>query len=241
MSRRHSKISTEDIAREIRVELRGILRRYFELREPLRHFVRDPLIPLGGTCHYLMIGRGTPCRSHNPLKGSIKCVSVPDERIQHEVLEFAGTVWHLKDRLQRFARATKQAIDLEAHAKGKTDLLVCADLINAKKHSGSDNRSGFSPRLGNVEFDTSQSGVIELRYDGARKLSQIAVTIDMPIPYRVDIEGRDGIAVEEDAVRLIYRAFRVWLPLICDLGILNGDDPESIALRHDLHLPDAAS
>ena len=221
--------SVDRIATEIRQELRGIIRKYSELREPLRRFERDVMKSLGDTCWYLVTGRQA-IRQIDGLKMRVGSVCFPDESIQDEVIHFAQAVWQLKDRLRQYKRATQVELDPESFARQHTNLMVCADLANYKKHGGHENRSGLNPQLGLVEFDTSQSGLVEFCYEGAMKRGQLAVTERKPIPYRVDIIINDGPVVLGDAVRVIYDAFRSWLPLLQQLGVLKGDNPESKAL-----------
>ena len=162
--------------------------------------------------------------------GGLKTYTAPDERIYDRVLEFAKAVWHLKDRLHQYAKATNQHADVDHVAKQSNDLLVCADLANKKKHGRNENRSQLDPHLGLVSFDTSNNGAIEMYYDGAMKDKELIVAKPVPIPYSVDVLDQDD-SVIGDARIIINRGFSAWLPLIRQLNVLSADDPETKALR----------
>ena len=179
---------------------------------------------------------------HIPIQGlkvgSLKVLKLPDERIQDCVLEFGKSVWHLKDWLHQFAKATNQGVDLEAIANQSTDLLITADLANKKKHGRNENRSKLNPTLDLVKFETSNSGPIEFYYNGAMKDKELVVTNPVPIPFSVDILIHDSNAILGDALKIINNALFDWLPVIQQLGILSADDSETRTLRSIL-LPDA--
>jgi hypothetical protein len=164
-----------------------------------------------------------------------RTTALPDERIQDDVLSLAQSVWHLKDRLRRWAKAQNIQIDIEKLASQNVNLMVCADLANMKKHGGTGKWSRLSPYISEVHFDTSKSGLLELYYDGTAKEKQLHVTNPNPIAYRVKImtkpEDKDEEkVVAEDAVAYIWEAFEYWLPIIKDLGVLKPDNAESGAL-----------
>jgi hypothetical protein len=165
-------------------------------------------------------------------------LGLPDETIHDRVLEFAKTVWHLKDRLTQLADAIRQSIDLDAIAKQSTNLLVSADLANMKKHGRCENRSTLNPQLGPVKFDVSKSGPLELFYDGAMKCKELVVTHPVPIPFAVDVLVHDGASALGDARDIIKLAFLDWLPIIQQLGVLSANEPEAAALHSILLAPD---
>lgn len=229
-----SKGETENIAAEIRRELRSILRLWNDLRAPLQKF--EPLNPLlAERPRFYVAFDLRPRRRITGLKlGGLPNLSLPDERIQGAVWEFAEGVWHLKDRLHQWVKATGNNTDVEAFVKTSQRLLICADLANMKKHGRSENRSKLDPQLGNVIFDTSKSGPIEFFYSGAGKDKELLVTNPVPIPFSVELLIHDGTASLGDAVEIIHQAFTDWLPLIQKLGILSGDDNETKLLREQL-------
>ena len=154
----------------------------------------------------------------------------PVETITDRVALLAASVWHLKDRLKKYAKVTKRHSDIEVWANGDRHLQICGDIGNQKKHGGNDNVSGLDPRVvAEVVFDTSRSGLLEFYYDGATNQRELLVSDAMPIPYRVDIADGMG-AVIGDAATVIRAGFDHWLPLIDRLGVLAGEGPDDDAL-----------
>jgi hypothetical protein len=161
-------------------------------------------------------------------------LALPDERIADAVLGLAKSVWHLKDRMHQWVRAKNLPVDIEAYARGCPDLLICGDLANWKKHGRSQNVSGCNPRLDVVHFDTSRSGVIEFFYDGATKEKELLVSNQISIPWVIPVQVHDGVTRLGDAVDIIAHAFEFWRSLIGQVGVLRGQDPETMALRAEL-------
>jgi len=221
---------SNEIAGQIRQELRGVLRLWKDLRTPIERFEPFRATP-GDPYRYYVQFDVRPRRRIKGLQIGLKSLSVPDERIQDQVLEFAKAVWQLKDRLRQWAKAVGARSDVEVTAKKNTSLLVCSDLANLKKHGRCENRSGLNPHLGTVRFDTSESGMVEFFYDGATKEKELIVSRPVPIPFRVDVKTHDGSDVLGDAVEIIADAFKAWLPVIEELGVLSADDPETRRLR----------
>lgn len=224
----------DGIAAEIRRELRGILRLWNDLRAPLQRFEPLKPAPPEGPRLYVAFDLRPRRRITGVRLDRLRNLSLPDERIQGVVWEFAERVWHLKDRLHQWVKATGGNADVEAFAKASQNLLICADLANKKKHGGNENRSNLTPDVGNVNFDTSKSGPIEFFYSGAGKDKELLVANPAPIPFTVELLIHDGTASLGDAVEIIHQAFVVWLPLIQKLGILSGDDNETKLLREQL-------
>lgn len=234
-----SNLSAADIAREIRAELRCILRARRDLYTPLERF--EPINDLDGTTrYYVLFDMNRRIRFQGLKFPELSRYTAPDERIYDRILEFAKAVWHLKDRLNQYARASNLQIDVDQVVKQSRDLLVCADLANKKKHGRNENRSQLDPRLGLVSFDTSKSGAIEMYYDAAMKDKELIVANPVPILYSVDILDHNEAAIG-DARVIINRGFNAWLPLIRQLHILSADDSESKALRSILFEEDSPS
>lgn len=228
-----SKRKPKDVPGEIRRELRSILRLLADLRAPLQKF--EPLKPPPEGPRFYVAFDLRPRRRISGLKlGGLGKLSLPDERIQGAVWEFAERVWHLKDRLHQWVKATGDNTDVEAFAETSQKLLMCADLANKKKHGQTENRSKVNPDVGNVNFDTSKSGPVEFFYSGAGKDKELLVTNPVPIRFTVELLIRDGTASLGDAVEIIHQAFTDWLPLIQKLGILSEDDNETKLLREQL-------
>ncbi len=211
----------EQILRGIQVELRSIIRQLKTLYQPVKSFQHVPNSPQGIPQYYVIFDNN-PLRKINGLKACIKILKLPDEKIQDEVLRLAESVWQLKDRLNQWARVQRNHINVEKIAQQNKYLLICADLANNKKHGGMDNRSGLGPKLDEVSFDTSKSGMLELFYEGDSKEKVLLVTNPVPISYSVNILTNNGQSLG-DAVGIISKAFIVWLPVIQQLNILSGN------------------
>jgi hypothetical protein len=221
--------SKSKIASEIRVELRSILRQLDDLRKPIRKFDKLPHSRPGQPSYYVHFGG----HSHRIINGGrrFSSLGLPDERITDAVLSLAMSVWHLKDRLHQWKKASALKEDVEGYAKTCMELLVCADLANWKKHGCSGTKSGCNPRLGVVHFDTSRSGVTGLFYNGANKTKELLVTNPVPIPFEIPVlKGNEEETLGTAAV-LIAKAFEHWKPLIKRIGVLDSQDRESMALR----------
>ncbi|NQT40426.1 MAG: hypothetical protein HQ581_23230 [Planctomycetes bacterium] len=236
----------DQVATEIRQELRSIVRQWEDLSKPLSRFETVPDRPEGTPRHYIMFDMN-PRRIVTGLQISPKTVSLPDERIRDAFFHVAKAVWHLKDRLILWAWSAGAARDRQ-HAKhlvhaipgGCVELRICTDLANKKKHGENQNRSGLSPDLSKVRFDISNSVPIELYYDGATKHKEILVTNPTPISYTLDVITDPDKSVFGDAADVLKTGFDAWLPLIDDMDVLTGDNPETKSLRRILY-PDATT
>lgn len=233
-NRKVSGLQTENLADEIRAELRSILRQLDDLRRPIERFSPNPDPPAGQPPFYVIFDN-SPHHRIPGLRVEVKTLVLPDERILDAVLSLAKSIWHLKDRLHQYVRQHRTAEDIEAHAKACHALLVCADLANWKKHGRSANVSGHSPCVTTVSFDTSQSGVIEFFYDGARKEKTLLVTNPVPIPFTVPVLTWGSNVVLGDAVSMLAQAFEHWVPLVQRIGVLkDGANPECTDLARRL-------
>jgi hypothetical protein len=217
---------------EIRTELLSIIRRRNDLERPLSSFAEVASKPAGTPRFYVLFDQN-PRLVINGLIISTKKLCLPDIRILDEVFAYAKSVWHLKDRLKASVRSQKLKIDVEDVGEQSPDLLVCADLANWKKHGANRNRSGLNPRLEQVEFDTSRSGQLELYYDGATKQKELLVENTEPIPFKVEVLT-DGGKTHGNAIPLIWRGFKRWIPTIEKAGVLNGLDRQTLHLRDQL-------
>jgi hypothetical protein len=222
-----------ELEREIRAELRAIVRQYEELGKPLDRFDFAPGRPASMPAYYVAFDMRQHKRIHG-LVVRVNTITVPDETITGRILQFAQSVWHLKDRLRQFAKATASSVQVEEAVQQSPGLLVCGDLANWKKHGVNENRSGLTPRLDAIRLDTSRNGLVEFFYDSATRHKELLVVDPRPIPFTVDILINDGSASFGNAVDLIWQAFRDWLPVIKSLGLLESDDGESRALKEAL-------
>ena len=231
---KRQRLPNERIAKEIRVELRSIIRQIASLRRPLEMF-QMMQNRSSGSPKYRVVFDNRPLRKIQGLQICTKRITLPDEKIEDDVLNLTQSVWHLKDRFQQWAKIQSIRIDIEAVINQNKHLQVCSDLANKKKHGRTENRSGLSPYLSLVNLDTSKSGVIEIFYDGSFKEKELLVTNDVPIPYTVEILVNDETKSLGNAVDYICKAFHCWLPVIQEMAILNENDPESSELAKLLY------
>lgn len=239
MRRRRSraKPSIEDLEYALRSEMRRILRKWNELNTPLKVFHELPGRPEHRPKYQVVIDNALRPRSGEGLLIRISTITFPEERYEDKVLDFARAVWHLRDHLNQLARIASANMDINSHARKSQELLICADLINMKKHGNHDNQSGVNPRLTETHFDTSESGLIEFQYDGGLKEASILVEMPRPIKLWIDVysvsmgdqDNSDNKIHKGMAQELIWKGFKHWWPLIDDLGILieRGDDNDN--------------
>jgi len=221
MSRRKkSNLKEEDIVNEVGIELRSILRQNKLLKAPICHFQPLSNIPKNEPKYQVVFDK-LPPKKIKGLKTKVNKIKMPDEKISDDVLNFAQSVWHLKDRLKLWARSNNISFDVEKTISESFPLLVCSDIANRKKHGGADNRSGISPRLDDtIEFDTSQNGTIEFSTEGIWNQKELIVTKPSPIPWKVKILKKDKSIFSNNAVEYIFEAFKYWIPIIDKLGVL---------------------
>jgi hypothetical protein len=216
----------QHLADAIKEELRSIIRQWDKLHKPLR--CSEKVSPFSeGSPRYRIEGAQS------------------FEELEELILRFAGSVWHLKDRLNQWvkikelkeiaANGEQKEISIEQMAKESQNLLLCADLYNMKKHGkfGRNPKTTFSPILNGVSFDTTKSNVIGICYDGASKMGDILATNPELVPYRVEILSGDHKRRFGNAVVVITRGFGYWIPLLRQLGILR-DDLESKWIMENL-------
>jgi hypothetical protein len=238
-SRKKGKRSSEGIGSEIKTELRNILHNLCELLRPINRFYTSPDRPVDVPRHFVCFD-STPHREVTGLRTNILKMTFPVETITDRVALLAASVWHLKDRLNHYAKATKAAADSDAWANSDRNCQICGDIGNHKKHGHNQNHSRVNPQLvPEIVFDTSRSGLLEIYYDGATKHRELLVSKAVPIPYRVDVADGVGTVIG-DAATIIRAGFDHWLPLIHQLGVLAGAGREDAALR-DVLFPGQAS
>ena len=201
---------TENLANEIKVELRSIIRQWDKLHKPLR--CSEKVNIPEGSSYYRIEG----AQSYEEFHELLLC--------------FAGSVWQLKDRFKLWVKTKgsdgKQVqTSIEKMVEKSLNLLLCADLYNIKKHGKLKYpRTHYAPILNSISFNTSKSGVIGINYDGqASKTSDIVATNPEPVPYRVEILSGDGKYCFGNAVVVITRGFGHWIPFIIQSGILKKD------------------
>jgi hypothetical protein len=237
-SRKAGKRSPERIRSEIKTELRNILHNLCELLRPINRFYTSPDRSVGVPRHFVCFD-SAPHREVTGLRTNILQMSFPVETITDRVALLAASVWHLKDRLNHYAKATKAPANSDAWANSDRSLQICGDIGNHKKHGHNQNHSGVNPWLvPEIVFDTSRSGLLEFYYNGATKQRELLVSNPVPIPYRVDVADGAGTVIG-DAATIIRAGFDHWLPLIHQLSVLAGAGQEDAALR-DVLLPGQA-
>ena len=162
---------------------------------------------------------------------------MPDERVIDQSYELAGHIYHLKDRLHQYAKKSEQPRRKKDHPLHVTriidqsiDLLTCGDLINLKKHGRTENRSKMTPSLGNVVYDTSVCGPVELQYDGSNKTTALLSSTTSPVARSIELMS-NGELWRPNVLDTFVAAIEAWRPLIENNGLLRGADSESKFLR----------
>lgn len=226
MKRKSTANNVPTVLRAIRQECRSIIRQFSQMLKPHSSFIE-------------VIGRRTPrfyvaLSARRPpdidgLRIGTKKLALPDEYIEDAAYQLASSIWHIKDHLKRWTKMMMPQVDVEHEAEQCKPLLICADLTNRKKHGGDGSRSGLNPRVDLVEFDLSQSGVIELFYDGALKNKELFVEHPVPIDYRVRLMSDDPNDSDMNVLDILKKAFAGWLPLLSN--VLVGDEHEVVRLR----------
>ena len=163
-----AKRTTEEIAASVRQQLRSIVRLVWDLRRPLSIF--DTVERADGPCWIVPIEPGAYWSGSGLRLPGLPKLSVPDERVIDQGYELAGHIYHLKDRLHQYVKSSERPSRSKQHPLHVTrvvdqsnDLLVCGDLINLKKHGRNENHSKKMPSLGNVVYDTSVCGPVEVQ------------------------------------------------------------------------------
>jgi hypothetical protein len=225
------------VGEKLRAALRSIIRDWQTMREPLP------------------VDEITDRLPNDPQRFRIRGAESYEE-LQERVLKFAGRVWQLKDGLIKWLEtrpslkidyvdpSTGTAVGastgqnaeqiIEGAAKLCLPLLLCADLYNSHKHYDDCNRSGYQPFLNGVQFDGSAAGELGIRYDGKRKIGEIAVTNRLPVPFRIEIHSQNQPVNFGDAVITVGRAFKYWIPLIRQMELLSLGAGEDKAILEDL-------
>ncbi len=228
-----ARLQFDAVLAEVRHDLRNLIRIRDDLRTPLERFEERPDRETGPRFYITFDLR--PRRAIKGLKlGGLKNLSLPDERISNDVLDFAASVWHLKDKLHRLSKPQRSGVNIESFAESHVCLLTCSDLANTKKHGANENRSCLNPHLGLVNFDLSRCGQIEFFYDGASKEKEVLVEHPRPIPFTVDLQIHDGSACLGDAIEFVARGLKDWLPLLNKLHVLAPGDRETEYLCQSL-------
>jgi hypothetical protein len=232
--RKSGRRSPERIGGEIKTELRTILHNLCELLRPINRFYTSPDRPVDVPRHFVSFD-STPHREVTGLRVRVLEMRFPVETITDRVATLAASVWHLKDRLNHYAKATGSGADPTAWSARCHELKVCGDIGNHKKQGHNQNQSGMSPRLvPEITFDTSRSGVVEYYYDGATKHQELLVSAPVAIPYRVAVADAAGTEIGT-AGDIIRAGFDHWLPLIDQLGVLAAGGRDDLALRDVLY------
>ena len=89
--RKKSRLTPKDVAREIRIELRSILRQKEFLAKPFDHFTLLVRLPENEPRYYVNFGGNQP-RRLNGLKISAKQLMTPNEHITDEIYLFTSAI-----------------------------------------------------------------------------------------------------------------------------------------------------
>jgi len=239
------------VARELRSELRRFIRAWHALASPFCLFRKSDGRGIGLPQYFVCFDIGARPRPGVGLRAGMKSLARPDERLDDAAHFFLGAIWQLKDRLKQWCTVRGLKLDVEGHVTRHSELLICADLFNRKKHGEHTDRSRMDPWIDLPVLDLSRSGVIEVLHDGAVKETLLYVTDANPIPcsmsvcrearrYKQGARPAPSEARIEEVPALGLRALTKWLPLVHAAGVLTGDDPECTALRRELAQLDAA-
>jgi len=176
-------------------------------------------------------------RDIDGLRGHIRSITVPEERLLLKHYDLAGRIWHLGESIQKWVWA-------KHGGKGRgfnvfsiqvpVDVQICQDLTNRDKHSADNNSSGKSPTLSGVHFNFERSGEKDFYYNGATKRSIIYVAHPTPIPYWIDVVHDTTEAVVGRALEIYSKAFDHWLCIIRKVGVLDQNDREALSLKKQL-------
>ena len=202
------------IGDEIRTQIRIIIQQYDHLKSPLKTI---PEVQPDGQTMYRIDGADSY------------------ELLQDRILDFAGSVWQLKDRLKKYASLMTLDLrnrdasgnplktDIEAEAPKSLALMLCADLWTDEKHAEHNNRSGFAPKFNGM----SLPGIDGIAYDGGSKLGRFYRKTADPVPYKVEVIDHTHTYSFGHAVDLIIEAFHYWIPLLRQFECLSPRHPES--------------
>jgi hypothetical protein len=216
---RGNMVTTDEIKREIRIELRSILRRWDELSKPAGTFQEVQGLPDGHPKWRLLDMRSA-------------------EEVHDRLYRFAGSVWQLKDRLKQWLSASGEKIgtkdtsgndvetSIEETVKQYLPLLVCADLYNHKKHGQlSSYRCGRVPAFHGVQWKTN--GLTALRTDGPSQTIDCLFPTPTPVEWACEVISTTSNESFGNGVVLIARAFHFLIPLLLQLGFLKPLDAEA--------------
>ncbi len=241
MVRRHKRRRTgapvftlDQIADEIKLELRSIIRQRNSLLVPIIPSQVINGVPDGQPKYRAVFDR-MPLQPITGLKIKATIITLFDEKIIDDVLHYAQSVWHLKDRLNLWVKLKNIGYNIEEAVQNNMNLMICADLANRKKHGRSENRSGFAPKLNEkIEFDTSKNGLIEFYCDWNRMEKELIVSNPTPIPFRAEILKDDNTVFSDNAVIYITQAFLYWLEILEKMCFWE-NDVESKEIRWMCH------
>ncbi len=233
---------------ETRASLYSLIRQtHHELNafdRPIVAFLNHPCPSPGRPKYFADLGYGE-YSDINGMLMSFQSFVFPHEPTIQRANAIAVAIWSMKDHTQRVCRAFAITGDLDERLDGKPHLLVTADLANSYKHGPCNSRSGLSPvfgiadgdhnshSAGVVRLDTANCGLCELYYDGSRKHAVLLVSRPNPIQFHVDVlVTEDETASSLGSARTVFRcAMRDWITVFEEIGLLDDDDRETIAIK----------
>jgi hypothetical protein len=232
--------SAMEVAREVRVELRSILRQFEDLRRPITRFHKVENRPVGRPQFHVEFDAGPLTDFIGLHLGELLSLGLPDERIHDAAYELAKSIWQLKDRLRKWVVAANRPEteeEVEDYAARSTEMLVVADLANWKKHGELGKyRCGDRPRIDIIEFNLSNSGKVECYSHGGSKQRALFVERNAPIGFTIPIVFDRPDPLTLDGMQVFSAAIDHWKPFIHQVQVLQLNDGESIYLR-DLLVP----
>ncbi|HEV2292268.1 MAG TPA: hypothetical protein VGR35_00335 [Tepidisphaeraceae bacterium] len=194
----HNQKTAEQVAHELKTQIRVIIRQYDQMKQRLGTVAEptnDPQRPV----QYRVIGADSP------------------ELLMDQMLDFAGSVWQFKDRLKKYVDLAKLDLreptgagkgtptTIEAAAKQSLPLMICADLYNHEKHSECDTRSGYPPKLNGVELQKIDG----MMWSSETVSGRAIVNTPRPVEWSIEIVSGDSSSSFGSAVKTIITGVRV--------------------------------
>lgn len=202
------KKSVEKIADEVKTDLRSIIRQFDKLRRPPKAI---PVEKYGGIMYRFEGFENT-------------------EAARDEILTFVGTVYHVKESLHQYAKATNlttlsaagQVVRLKIEDEAEKSIAwhVIGDIWNYKKHKASQNRSKLNPVL-HVWFKFEGTGQKAVYHNGATKDGDYLTSSPDGATRVADIHSPQGLV--GDAVDVTVLAFTHLIPLIRQMTFLTAE------------------
>lgn len=236
MSRQSHFLDAETAGHALRSEVRRSLRKLHALTSPLAYLLSVPNRNDNEPRFFVCLNVADPPHDISGLRLCLPELVIPEERIEDLVYDLARSIWQMADYIRAYSRKTNRQPQIKATLANSIDLLIAGDLTNHKKHIKFGTLSGTRPTVDRVCFDTSNSGTVELFYDGAAKRAAILTSHPSPINFRVPImRAVDGpMAIDSEAWRdmeelgssakIMANALLAWRDTFSEIGLFDDCD-----------------